>query len=221
MVRGRYRDCLGSNGLAVTPSRCWDKSGEHMDTEECHWIDSCPASDDCPLGWVGDCTNDDLTTNVPTTTDGTTSQTTTTPAQSTTEAITSAVVVSAKEWLPLLISKIETVFEDNRPGKPRAHLVNKWKNLAEDFLKRYQTLSSNGCEFAETYKDKNIKIDFDKVDACMVNFELFRVLANNFSTFFRILIKLYLPLRIGADGSHLIATNTIEEPKQNGLQEKW
>ena len=88
-----------------------------MDTEECHWIDSCPASDDCPLGWVGDCTNDDLTTNVPTTTDGTTSQTTTTPAQSTTEAITSAVVVSAKEWLPLLISKIETVFEDNRPGK--------------------------------------------------------------------------------------------------------
>ena len=99
--------------------------------------------------------------------------------------------------------------------------MNKWKNLAEDFLKRYQTLSSNGCEFAETYKDKNIKIDFDKVDACMVNFELFRVLANNFSTFFRILIKLYLPLRIGADGSHLIATNTIEEPKQNGLQEKW
>ena len=96
---------------------------------------------------------------------------------------TTTALTQPQDWFSLLMTKIEAVFEDNRPGKPRAHLVNKWKNLAEDFLKRYQTLSSNGCEFAENYKDDNIKIDFDKVDACMVNFVLFRVLENNLVIF--------------------------------------
>ena len=92
---------------------------------------------------------------------------------------TTTALTQPQDWFLLLMTKIETVFEDNRPGKPRAHLLKKWKSLTEHFIQRYEDLANSGCEFADTYEDNNSLIDFDKVDACTVNFQLFRVLANN------------------------------------------
>ena len=114
----------------------------------------------------------------PCTTQGTCSTTTATTT------ITTA-LTQPQDWFSLLMTKIEAVFEENRPGKPRTHLVKKWKSLTEHFIQRYEALANSGCEFADTYENNNINIDFDTVDACKVNFEFFRVLANNLVIFFK------------------------------------
>merc|ERR1719394_1606843 len=72
-----------------------------------------------------------------------------------------------------LINKLESVFEDNRPGKPRTHLMKKWQKLSEQFVQRFETISDKGCDLAETYEDKTI--DFVSVDTCE---DIFRVAAS-------------------------------------------
>ena len=44
-----------------------------------------------------------------------------------TTTITSA--LQPAEYITSLIGKLESVFEVNRPGKPRSHLMAKWKKL--------------------------------------------------------------------------------------------
>ena len=94
-----------------------------------------------------------------------TTQAATTQAPATTQAVSSD---SVRNWIPSLINKVETVLEDNRPGKPRNHLMKKWQRLSERFLERFESISDKGCDLNESYEDNTI--DFSSVDTCEVNF---------------------------------------------------
>ena len=92
-------------------------------------------------------------------------QAATTQAPVTTQAASSD---SVRDWIPSLINKVESVFEDIRPGKPRTHLMNKWQRLSERFVRRFESMSDKGCDLAETFEDNTI--DFNTVDTCEVSF---------------------------------------------------
>ena len=91
-------------------------------------------------------------------------ETTQTPA--TTQSVVES--ISARDWLPLLVDKMESVFEENRPSKPRIHLMEKWTRLSEKFIRRYESVSDNGCDFAGTYEDDSV--DFNSISTCRVSF---------------------------------------------------
>ena len=73
---------------------------------------------------------------------------------------------SAGAWPLVLVDKLAAVFADNRPDKQRPHLLSKWKKLSKKFIKRYQTVAANDCQFAENYEDESV--DFDSINACRV-----------------------------------------------------
>ena len=104
----------------------------------------------------------ETTTKAPTTIASTTTQ-----AQMTIEASETS-SNSVQDLIPSLMAKVQAVFKHNRPGKPRTHLIKKWKKLGDQFVQRYKTVASHGCNFADTYEDKTI--DFDTVDTCKVSF---------------------------------------------------
>ena len=101
------------------------------------------------------------TTEVSTTTEFLTTTTTTT---------TQGATVSALDWIPSLVDKIQAVFEQNRPGKSREHLLRKWETLSSKFVKRFGEVADNGCDFTNTYTDNSV--DFDSVDTCRVSFRV-------------------------------------------------
>ena len=75
---------------------------------------------------------------------------------------------SPSEYITSLLGKLESVFEENRPGKPRTHLITKWKKLERKSIDRYNQMKSNGCEFADSFDIDGI--DFDTVNMCRVSF---------------------------------------------------
>ena len=89
----------------------------------------------------------------------------TTQAPITTQSVPSE---SVRDWIPSLINKVDSVLEDNRPGKPRNHIMKKWQKLSEQFVQRFETISDKGCYLADTYKDNTI--DFNSVRTCNVSF---------------------------------------------------
>merc|ERR1712131_411018 len=70
----------------------------------------------------------------------------------------------ALDWIPSLVDKIQAVFEQNRPGKSREHLLTKWERLGSKFVGRFGEVTDNGCDFMNTYTDNSV--DFDSVDTC-------------------------------------------------------
>ena len=75
---------------------------------------------------------------------------------------------SVTEYVQSLVDKIETVFEDNRPGKPRTKLLKKWQKLSDKFEGRYSMLADvKGCDFVGSYEDNSV--DFDSVKKCRVS----------------------------------------------------
>ena len=101
-----------------------------------------------------------------------TTTTTTTSSTITSTTSTSTTESSDKEvigFLESLINKLESVFEVQRPGKPRPHLTKKWQALKTKFVERYTKMATDkGCSFAESYEDNSI--DFDSVNTCRVRF---------------------------------------------------
>ena len=95
----------------------------------------------------------------------TTEQAATTEAPTTTQAPTNEV----EDFLQSLVDKMESVFEDNRPNRPRTHLLAKWGKLRMKTNARYTRMQGNGCEFTNTWSDDNI--DFDNVNTCVVSFQ--------------------------------------------------
>ena len=91
-------------------------------------------------------------------------QAATTPAPVTTQAVSSD---SVRDWLTSLINKIESVLEDNRPEKPRTHILKKWRKLGYQFVRRFETISDKGCDLADTFEDNTI--DFNSVNTCNVS----------------------------------------------------
>merc|ERR1712136_341532 len=91
----------------------------------------------------------------------TTEQAATTEAPTTTQAPTDAV----EDFLQSLVDKMESVFEDNRPDRPRYHLSAKWEKLRLKTNARYTRMQGNGCEFTNTWSNDNI--DFDNVNTCV------------------------------------------------------
>ena len=89
-----------------------------------------------------------------------------TQAPATTQSVVEA--ISARDWLPLLVDKMESVFEKNRPSKPRVHLMEKWTRLSEKFIRRFESVSDNDCDFAGTYEDDSV--DFNSISTCRVSF---------------------------------------------------
>ena len=90
-------------------------------------------------------------------------QAATTEAPTTTQAPTDAV----EDFLQSLVDKMQAVFEDNRPGRPRTHLLNKWERLRSKGVRRYNQMQANGCEFTDSWS--NDSIDFDNVNTCSVS----------------------------------------------------
>ena len=72
------------------------------------------------------------------------------------------------EYITSLLDKLESVFEVNRPGKPRTHLMTKWKKLESKSVQRYNQMKLRGCEFADSFEFDGI--DFDTVNVCLVSF---------------------------------------------------
>ena len=71
------------------------------------------------------------------------------------------------EYIQSLVDKMQSVFEDNRPGKPRTKLLKKWQKLSKKFSDRYRKIvNGKGCNFADTYT--NDSLDFDSVKTCRV-----------------------------------------------------
>ena len=108
------------------------------------------------------------TTQAPTTTQVSTTTKVHTTTKTTAKSTTQGATVSAVNWIPSLVDKIEAVFEQNRPGKSRVHLLKKWETLSSKFVGRFRKLSRNGCEFVDTYTDNSV--DFDTVEICRVSF---------------------------------------------------
>ena len=71
------------------------------------------------------------------------------------------------EYLPSLVDKMSDVFEDNRPGAGRTHLLTKWNNFSQKFLNRYSNLVERGCTFSSGLENT---VDFDTVNTCRVSF---------------------------------------------------
>ena len=112
-------------------------------------------------------TTTQATTTKATTTKATTAEPTTTKAPAVPE-FQAIGLDPVRDWIPSLIDrKVRSVFQDNRPGKPRTHLLKKWKKLSDSFVNRYKSLVNNGCDFPDTYEDNSI--DFDTINACQVS----------------------------------------------------
>ena len=75
---------------------------------------------------------------------------------------------SAGDWPVILVDKLTAVFADNRPDKLRTELLKKWQKLGRKFVKRYETVAANDCQFAENYEDDSV--DFDSINTCRVSF---------------------------------------------------
>ena len=74
----------------------------------------------------------------------------------------------ATEFLSSLLGKLESVFDENRPGKPRTHLMSKWEKLERKSIQRYNQMKTNGCEFSDSFEYD--EINFDVVNVCNVSY---------------------------------------------------
>ena len=106
------------------------------------------------------------------TTQAPTTQAPTTQAPiTTTTTTTESSAGGVTEFLESLISKVESIFEENRPGKPRTHLLKKWQALETKFANRYKKMAvDKGCNFANSHNDDSI--NWDSVNTCKVRFIL-------------------------------------------------
>ena len=74
---------------------------------------------------------------------------------------------SITKFTQSLVHKMELVFEESRPGKPRTRLLKKWQNLSDKFLYRHTKMVDwHGCDFANHYE--NNSVDFNSVKTCKV-----------------------------------------------------
>ena len=127
----------------------------------------------CSKGFIDNgngCT--EMTPQQAATTQAPTTQAPTTPTQT-------------RDWIPSLVGKIQEIFEADRPGKARPHLLKKWEKLRDKFNGRYESMANSGCDFADTYQDNSMRIvlDFETIDACRVSV---RVLAIFFRSYYMV-----------------------------------
>ena len=107
------------------------------------------------------------TTQAPLTQASTTKASTTQIPTTQTPAATESPAVEVTDFLASLMTKLESVFEYNRPGKRRPHLIKKWQALKTKFASRYTKMADdNGCNFAGSYDDDSV--DFDSINTCRV-----------------------------------------------------
>ena len=103
--------------------------------------DCSPGSCQCSNGFIDNgngceaITVEQATTTQAATTQASTSQT---PASTTT-----AESIAVDGFLALLMNKLESVFEYNRPEKPRTRLMNKWQEFKTEFASRYAKMTDN------------------------------------------------------------------------------
>ena len=64
---------------------------------------------------------------------------------------------------------MQSVFEEDRPGRGRNHLLNKWLRQSDKFIRRHELVAADGCVFPETYADTSV--GFDPTYVCEVSFE--------------------------------------------------
>ena len=117
---------------------------------------------ECSKGFIDNgngCT--EMTQQQAATTQAPTTRAPTTPAQT-------------RDWIPSLVDKIREIFEADRPGKPRTHLLKKWEKLSDKFNGRYESMANSGCQFPNTYDDDSMRtvLDFETIDACRVRSKL-------------------------------------------------
>ena len=71
-------------------------------------------------------------------------------------------------FLESVIDTVKSVFEKNRPDRPRTHLLKKWDRLYNQFAERYLKMTKNGCNFDKDLTNLS-SIDFNSGDICMVS----------------------------------------------------
>ena len=126
----------------------------------------------CSVGFVdnGDgCSEEQLTTTPASTTMPTTTSTTKAPTTKTPTTTSTNTAGSARDWIPSLVDKMETILENDRPGKLLYQLLSKWKKLGKKFVRRTEDVTKAGCVFADTYEDDSV--DFNSVDSCQVSLD--------------------------------------------------
>ena len=106
-------------------------------------------------------TTTNTTTKTTTTTTTTTTRTTTTTTTTTTSL---ASVKTPSEWLALLLTNVESVF-DSLDG--RTKLYKNWVKRINKFDQRFLKIQKQGCPFADTYQDDFV--DLDQSNVCDVS----------------------------------------------------
>ena len=90
------------------------------------------------------------------------------PASSTTTTKIGSDLV--RNWLKSLVDeKLQAIFKRQRPERSRSHLSKKWKNLHDMFVRRYQSMIVNGCDFPNTFDEYNVNFQSDSDRVCYVS----------------------------------------------------
>jgi len=93
-------------------------------------------------------------------------QAATTAAPQVTTQEAEGISISVRDWLPSLIDKMESVCEENRPGKSRPHILKKWRRLSSQMIQRYDRIVfSTDCVFPDTHQDEYLD-DFNPKLTC-------------------------------------------------------
>ena len=191
-------DPLAGVALVTTPKICqttqlgvwrdyYKANPEYLPSNEPDGIfgaDCSSGTCECSAGYIDNgngceqMTEEQAATTLAPTTLAQTTLVTTKMTQTTSAAMTAAPTTTKAdahqpaEYTTSLLGKLDSVFEVNRPGKPRTHLMTKWKKLESKSVHRHNQMKSNGCEFADSFEFDGI--DFDTVNVCLVSFFISR-----------------------------------------------
>ena len=81
--------------------------------------------------------------------------------------VTEVSVTRPADFIRSLTEKMRSIFEENRVGRGRKLLFNKWIRQSDKFIRRFESLAADGCIFDDTYDD--LSVDFESIDACRVS----------------------------------------------------
>ena len=124
---------------------------------------------ECSAGFIDNGNGcEEMTEEQATSTQAPTTAGTQATAQSTTPSITQSNSDSVSDWILSLVDKMEAVFENDRPHKPRSQLLGKWQKITDKFVARYEKVASHDCNLDNTYEDDSV--DFSTVKTCRVSF---------------------------------------------------
>ena len=125
------------------------------------------------------------------------------------------------EYITSQLGKLESVFEENRPGKPRTHLMAKWKKLESKSIQRYNKMKSLGCQFPDSFQNEDV--DFDSINVCFVSFFITRAyhwrLISSITNYFRISTELKKLSSTGVMRLHQIAIKFTNIKSFDGTEE--